>query len=145
MIDKTNACVSIPTPQENILYADILFWGCWGGLALMAVTYILYATGLMTPHVPLETITVLWSKPVKVYLEQGHVPTGWGWVVLLGKGDFINFLGIVLLAGLTVVAFIPLIPTYLKKGEPVFAILALLEVLVLVAAASGLIPVGSAG
>ena len=142
MADKTNACVPIPTPKENILYADILFWGCWSGLALMAATYILYVTGIMAPHVPLDTITVLWSKPVHTYLDQGHVPHGWGWVVLLGKGDFINFLGIVLLASLTVVAFIPLIPAFLKKGEKVFALVALLEVLVLISAASGLVSGG---
>jgi len=142
MADKSNACESVETPKENILYADILFWGCWGGLALMALTYILYVTGLMTPHVPLDVVTVLWSKSVNVYLEQGKVPHGWGWVVLLGKGDFLNFLGIVLLASLTVVAFIPLIPAFLKKREPVFAIIALLEVLVLVSAASGLVSGG---
>lgn len=141
MADKTSY-KPVEVPQEQLLYADILFWGCWGGLALMAVTYILYVTGLMAPHVPLDTITVLWSKPVKTYLEVGNVPHGWGWVVLLGKGDFINFLGIVLLAGLTVVAFIPLVPAYLKKGEKLYATMALLEILVLVGAASGLIASG---
>jgi len=142
MADKTTDCRPIEVPKEHILYADILFWGCWGGLALMAVTYILYVTGIMAPHVPLETVTVLWTKPVKVYLEQGHVPHGWGWVALLGTGDFLNFLGIALLAGLTVVAFIPLIPAYLKKGQTVYAVIAILEVLVLVSAASGLIAAG---
>jgi hypothetical protein len=141
--NTTNACPSVETPPEQSLYADILFWGCWGGLALMALTYILYVCSIMAPHVPLEKVVVLWKEPVKVYLEQGNVPTGWGWVVLLGKGDFLNFLGIVLLAGLTIVAYIPLIPAFLKKKDPVFAFLALAEVLVLIFAASGI--VGSGG
>jgi len=141
MADKT-ACTPIEIPREQLLYADILFWGCWGGLALMALTYIFYVTGIISPHVPLDTVTVLWREPVHAYLEQGHVPVGWGWVVLLGKGDFLNFLGIVLLASLTVVAFIPLIPAFLKKGDKVYATIALLEVLVLIGAASGLIASG---
>ncbi|WP_243313095.1 DUF1634 domain-containing protein [Fundidesulfovibrio agrisoli] len=143
MADNTNACVSVETPPEQTLYADFLFWGCWGGLALMALTYILYVTGLMTPHVPMDKIVQLWSQPVKVYLEQGNVPVGWGWATLLAKGDFLNFLGIALLAGLTIVAYIPLIPAFLKKKDTSFAIIALLEVIVLTIAASGI--VGSGG
>jgi len=143
MADNIKACVSIETPKEQLLYADFLFWGCWGGLALMALTYILYVTGLVSPHVALEQIPALWAQPVKVYLEQGNVPTGWGWVVLLGKGDFLNFLGIVLLAGLTLIAYIPLIPAFLKKGDTKFAIIALLEVLVLAFAASGIVGAGA--
>lgn len=142
MADNKNACEPISTPKENILYADILFWGCWSGLALMALTYIVYVTGILPPLVPLDTVTVLWSKPVHVYLEQGHAPQGWSWVMLLGKGDIINFLGIALLAGLTVVAFLPLIPAFLKKGDKFFAFAALFEIVVLVSAASGLISAG---
>lgn len=143
MADNTSMSASVETPREQVVYADILFWGCWSGLALMALTYILYVTGIIPPHVPLDKITVLWSQSVGTYLSQANVPTGWGWVVLMGKGDFLNFAGIVLLAGLTILAYIPLIPAFLKKGDKVFALLALLEVLVLSLAASGL--VGSGG
>ena len=142
MADNTNACAPVETPKEQVLYADILFWGCWGGLALMALTYILYISGIMSPHIPMDVITTLWSKPVKVYLEQGNVPHGWGWTALLGKGDFLNFVGIAFLAGLTIIAYIPLIPAYLGKGNKTFAVVALLEVLVLALAASGLVASG---
>jgi len=143
MADNTKACAPIETPKEQLLYADFLFWGCWGGLALMALTYIIYVTGLVSPHIPLEQVPALWAQPVKVYLEQGNVPTGWGWLILLGKGDFLNFLGIVLLAGLTIIAYIPLIPAFLKKGDMKFAIISLLEVLVLALAASGIVGAGA--
>jgi len=128
---------------EQVTYANMLFYGCWGGLALMAVTYILYVTGLITPHVPLDKIPLLWSEPVHTYLEIGKVPTGWGWAVLIAKGDFLNFLGIVLLAGMTIICYIPLIPVFLKRKEHLFAALALAEIIVLLVAASGI--VGSGG
>ena len=131
------------TPPEQIVYSNMLFYGCWGSLALMAVTYLLYVLGVMTPHVPLETVTQLWSQPVKAYLAQGNVPTGWGWFVLIGKGDFVNFAGIVLLAGMTILCYIPLVGAYFKKKEPIFATIAILEILVLLVAASGV--VGSGG
>ncbi|MDO9084011.1 MAG: DUF1634 domain-containing protein [Humidesulfovibrio sp.] len=128
---------------EQITYANMLFYGCWGGLALMAVTYLLYVSGLITPHIPLEKVPLLWSQPVGTYLEIGKVPHGWGWTVLIAKGDFLNFLGIVLLAGMTIVCYIPLIPVFLKRKEYVFAGLALAEILVLAFAASGIVGGGA--
>lgn len=133
----------IKTPPEQILYADILFWGCWSGLALMVVTYFLYLSGIMSPHVPLDQITELWTQKVGYYLEKGNVPTGWGWTSLLNKGDFLNFTGIALLAGLTMVCYIPLIPAFLKKKDYLFAFIALTEVVVLFLAASGIVGGGA--
>lgn len=131
------------TPAEQVVYSNMLFYGCWGSLGLMAVTYLLYISGLVTPHVPLDTVTQLWSQPVKVYLEKGNVPTGWGWLKLIGQGDFLNFTGVVLLSGMTILCYLPLIGAYLKKKEPIFAAIAVLEILVLAFAASGI--VGSGG
>lgn len=131
------------TPPEQVTYANLLFYGCWGSLALMAATYILYVSGLVTPHIPLETVTQLWTKPVAVYLKEGGVPAGWGWASLIAKGDFLNFVGIVVLAGMTIVCYIPLVGAYLKKKEPIFAVIAVLEILVLLLAASGIVGGGA--
>lgn len=127
------------TPAEQVVYSNMLFYGCWGSLGLMAVTYLLYISGLITPHMPLDTVTQLWSQPVKVYLEKGNVPTGWGWLKLIGQGDFLNFTGVVLLSGMTILCYIPLIGAYFKKKEPIFAVIAILEILVLAFAASGIV------
>ena len=131
------------TSPEQITYANMLFYGCWGGLAVMVVTYVLYVSGIITPHVPLKTVPLLWSEPVGTYLELGKVPHGWGWTVLIGQGDFLNFVGIVLLAGMTILCYIPLIPAYLKRGEKGFALLALAEIIVLAIAASGIVGGGA--
>lgn len=134
--DKTNA------PAEQITYANILFYGCWGGLAIMAITYLIYISGLLSPHVSMDLVTKYWSLPVQNYLTENSVPTGWGWATLLGKGDFLNFLGIALLAGLTIVCYLPIIFAYLKKNDRAYTIIALLEVIVLCVAASGIVGTG---
>jgi hypothetical protein len=131
------------TPQEQINYANLLFYGCWSGLLLMVITYVLYVLGIMSPKIPLDKIIVYWKMPVHDYLQQAHIPTGWGWAGLLGYGDFLNFLGIALLGGMTIIAFVPLIPAYIKKKDPLFAILAAIEVLVLSLAASGILGGGA--
>ena len=103
----------------------------------MFLTYLLYVTGIMEPYVSMELVTKFWSLPVHDYLTENNVPTGWGWARLLNKGDFLNFLGIALLAGLTIICYIPVIFAYLKKKDTAYAVIALLEVIVLCVAASG--------
>jgi len=129
--------------KEQITYANLLFFGCWGGLALMAITYLIYILGIIPPHVSMDKVTALWSQPVKVYLTQGNVQTGWGWARLLSKGDFLNFLGIALLAGMTIVCYIPLIPAFLKKKDYLYTTFAVLEIIVLGLAASGIFGAGA--
>ena len=133
----------IHASEEQKAYADLLFYGSWLGLAIMVVTYFLYMSGILAPHVPLEQMPDLWSKPVTHYLAVANVPTGWGWVSLLGTGDFINFTGIVLLAGLTIVCYLRVIPVLIRKGDRVMTFIAIAETLVLLFAASGI--VGSGG
>lgn len=135
--------INTNAPKEQLVYADILFYGCWTGLALMGITYILYVSGIMEPYVSMELITEYCSMPVSAYLTGNNVPTGWGWLSLLGKGDFLNFLGIALLSGLTIVGFIYLSAAYFKQKDFKFAIISLLEVLVLCLAASGIIGGGA--
>jgi hypothetical protein len=137
MADQTKAS------PEQITYANLLFYGCWGSLALMALTYVIYVLGLLDLYIPISKVIELWSQPVGTYLHEGNVPHGWGWLVLIGHGDFINFLGIVILAGMTIVCYIPLAITFAKKKEFIFLSIAVAEILVLSLAASGIVGGGA--
>lgn len=132
----------LASPEQNA-YADILFYGCWIGLAVMAITYILYVSGLMAPHVPLAEMPQYWGKSVGHYLNSAHVPIGWGWLSLLRSGDFLNFLGIVLLAGLSVICYLRVIPSLFRKKDTIMAVIATVEVFVLLLAASGIVGGGA--
>ncbi len=127
---------------EQIRYANLLFYGCWGAIFFLFATYFLYVFGILAPHVPLEEISAYWSQGVHHYLEEAKIPLGWGWVVLLGKGDFLNFVGIVILAGLTIVAYLTLLPAYIRQKDLPFVIIVTLEILILSLAASGILVVG---
>ena len=130
------------TPEQTA-YADLLFYGCWLGLGIMILTYSLYISGIMTPHVSLEIMPQVWGDPVATYLEKADIPTGWGWTSLLGNGDFLNFIGIVLLAGLSIICYLKTIPAFFRKGDKVMGFIAVAEVLVLLLAASGIVGGGA--
>lgn len=135
--------LSTKASPAQLRYANMLFYGCWTSLALMLVTYVLYVSGIITPHVPLEQVTQLWGQRVDVYLTQGNIPTGWGWLALIGQGDFMNFIGIVLLAGMTIICYVPLLFAFIRSKEPIMFWVAFAEIVVLSVAASGIF--GSGG
>jgi hypothetical protein len=128
--------------EEQITYANILNYGMWGGLFMLVVTFIVYVTGLLQSFIPIEELPKYWSMNVKDYLHASHAPTGWGWVALAGKGDYLNFIGIAALAGLTVVCYIAILPILIKKKDTPFIVITILEVAVLLLAASGILKTG---
>lgn len=136
--------------EEQRIYANILNIGMYLGLALLLIGFALYVSGAVTPAVPVEEVANHWELSVgdyldtvnEQYLHRDHHLTGWWWVTALGHGDYLNFVGIALLSGVTIVCFLGIIPTLFRKKDYVYAIIAVVEVLVLVAAASGVLAVG---
>lgn len=140
MQEKTNDLLKA-TP-EQILYAKILEKGMYIGLLILFITYALYVFGIMDPYIPLDKISNYWSMNVHDYLEHTQIQDGWFWLGMLNYGDFINFIGIAILAGVTIICYAAIVPTLLKNKDTVYAILAVIEVIILSAAASGILAVG---
>lgn len=128
---------------EQLLYADLLFYGCWAGIFIMIVTYVIYVLGLLSPHIPMDQLPQLWRLPVGEFLQKSGAPQGWGWALLLGRGDYLNFLGIALLGAMTIIGFITLIPAYVRKRDIPFLIIVIVEVVALLLAASGILGAGA--
>jgi hypothetical protein len=130
-------------PAEQIIYANILTFGVWSCLAMMVIFYCLYVFGVITPHISFEVLTANWGKGVHEYLVATQTPQGWGWLYLLGKGDFLNYVGFGILALLTNICFVILLIGYVKKKDWIYAAISLTEIIVLTLAASGIF--GSGG
>ena len=130
-----------PMP-EQIRYANILFAGAWLGILLMLITYFIYVSGLISPHIELTVVTQNWNKGVDEFLKITSSPHGWTWLTLIHKGDFLNFVGLVLIAVLTIFCYLFLIAGYGKRKDWAFLIITISEVLVLSLAASGILGTG---
>ena len=124
--------------QEQQVYARWLDWGTRASLAVLIPSFLVYALGLVEPLVPLEELPLLWSLPVDRYLAATSAAHGWGWVRLLDKGDYLNYAGVAMLGLTTVVCYARLLPL-LYRHNRLHAWLALAQIFVLLAAASGLL------
>jgi hypothetical protein len=73
---------------------------------------------------------------------QQHVLSGWAWFSLLGYADFLNFLPVAILAGITIICYGVIIPGLFVRGDMAMGIMAIVEIGILVLAASGILKVG---
>ena len=137
--------------HEQLLYATILEKGMYFGLLAMFITFALYVFGILKPVVPLEEISGYWSQPVHEYLEAikvnflqdwNHAPTGWSWLSLSAKGDFLNFIPVAILSGVTIFCYLAIVPGLFSRGDKAYGIMAIAEAVILALAASGLLAVG---
>lgn len=128
--------------EEQLAYAKLLDFGMKLGLLVLIITFIVYLSGILSPHIPVNDLPRYWSMSVHKYLEATGIHPGWTWLGMLGKGDFLNFVGIAFLAGVTILCYLRIIPILFRKKDSVYGILAIVEVLILVLAASGILKAG---
>jgi len=128
--------------EEQIAYAKILDLGMKVGLCALVISFGLYVLGIVEPHIPLQDLPKYWKLPVHEYLKQTNIHQGWSWLYMLNKGDFLNFIGIAFLAGVSIICYLRIIPSLFRKKDTIYAFLAIAEVVVLVLAASGLLKSG---
>ena len=128
--------------EEQMAYAGVLNIGMWSGLALLVVTFFVYISGLLPSFVPIDDLPKYWTMRVHDFNAALHAPTGWGWTAFIGNGDYLNFIPIAILAGLTLLCYLVILPILIRKKDTPYVVIAVVEVLVLALAASGLLKVG---
>jgi hypothetical protein len=136
---NTQSKEDLQPSQEQIIYANLLVIGVWAGIVILVATYAIYVTGILPTHVEISLIPTLWGKGVSEYLEMTHSPHGWGWVTLLSKGDFLNYIGFAFLALMTIVCYLVLVRGYSRQKDWIYAAIAVVEIVVLSVAASGIL------
>jgi hypothetical protein len=128
--------------EAQLFYAKVLNRLTLFGFATLILFFLIYISGIMTPHVPLSQVSQLWSQSSHNYMQAAGIEAGWSWLGHLGYGDMIIYIPIAILAGVTIVCYIGVIFKFIKSKEYILVVIAILEVVVLSAAASGLLKGG---
>jgi uncharacterized membrane protein len=128
--------------EEQLVYANLLGKGALTGLVLIVIIFAIYVSGVLPNVVDYDKIQSYWTLRASDYIHQTNSPTGWNWVGLLNKGDMLNLIGIAILAGMTIICYLRLLPVFLKKKDTVYTIITIIEIVVLLFAASGILKTG---
>jgi hypothetical protein len=123
--------------EAQEIYAHWLNVGTHAAFAVSLVAVLLYLSGVVPAYVPFEKLPEVWSLPAAQFLQRTSAPDGWGWVALLEYSDYLNYVGIALFASISAACCLRVVPIFLRNGERLHAALALAQLVVLLAAASG--------
>ncbi len=129
-----------PTREGRIVkfYARLMDRLTVTAFVVLTVTFGLYLSGLVPPFVPLARLPDYWGRSVSHYLGETGVRSGWAWVAHLGCGDFLNFLPLAFLGSVITLCYAGLALRLLLARKRLLGILALVQIMILVLAASGL-------
>jgi len=127
--------------DEQLRYANVLSIGVRAAFVLMVITFVIYLFNIIPPEVPTSELVHQLQKPADEYRAVAGIPQGWGWVELLPASDYLNYLGIILLSGLTLVALLTLLPAYIKSKNFTYVAIIGVEIIVILTAASGILNV----
>jgi len=125
--------------EEELAYARWLDWGTRAGLTVLVASFFAYALELAAPHVPFDHLPSVWSLPVDQYRAAVGAPAGWGWLHLATRGDYLNYFGIAFLALVSALCYLRILPLLVARNDRIYALIAALEIVVLLAAAAGIV------
>jgi len=128
--------------EEQILYGNILNKGMMIGLLGLVITFIIYGAGILKPMIPLDQVQNYWVMPVNDYLAASGIHAGWAWLGNLQYGDMLTFVPIAFLSLLTIVCYAAILPGLIRKKDTPYVALVIIEILILVLAASGVLRTG---
>lgn len=123
--------------EEQLAYAALLGRAAVVGLVILLITFVLYISGALSPSIPLDEIGDYWSLPLNEYLEKTGYEAGWSWTKMLDKGDYLNYIGISLLGVISIFCYLRVMPIFIRKKKFAFLIIAIVQIGVLLLAASG--------
>lgn len=128
-----------PLDPVQDAYAGLLVWFVRVALLALFVTFVLYAAGVVPSELPVSEVPDSWHLSAEEYAAATGAPAGWAWIGALGEGRTLAFAALVLFPLGTLVMVTAAIVLYLRNRVPAYAVITLLELVVLVIAATGVL------
>jgi hypothetical protein len=136
-MDRQNRYAS----PEELRYARVLQIGSWAGLVMLIASFVAYVSGALSPLIPLTDLPKYWGLSAQEFVAATHQPTGWAWLEQLDRADIANLAPIAFLAGVSGLCSLAVLPQFLRRGDTMHAMILLLQIAVLVLAASNVVAI----
>ena len=126
----------------QLTYATVLSWTSTLGIIFVVAGYLVYVFQLLPSTVSPSEVAMHWHLRAAELHKIVPVPSGWDWIYQLGRGDVLSYASVVYLSSVTMLCLAVIIPLFLKENDVIYAVMTLLQVLVLVFAAAGIVSGG---
>lgn len=136
--DKSSGNESVFS-EMNRIFATIEQTGVRIGVTVTVIGFVLYTTGAVAPFLPINDLVKQWGGRVGDFLRITGLPTGWGWLGMLGYSDMLTLGGLILLSSVAIAAYVGLLVLLLRRRNHTYVVLVLLQLCVFALAASGIL------
>lgn len=136
--DKSSGNESVFS-EMNRIFATIEQTGVRIGVTVTVIGFVLYTTGAVAPFLPINDLVKQWGGRVGDFLRITGLPTGWGWLGMLGHSDMLTLGGLILLSSVAIAAYFGLLVLLLRRRNHTYVVLVLLQLCVFALAASGIL------
>jgi len=128
--------------RVQMAYARVLSWTSTFGIIFIIAGYLIYVFQLLPFAVAPEAIAAQWHLRAAELHKAVPVPSGWDWIGQLGRGDVLSYASIVYLSSATIICLGAIIPVFIREKDHIYTTVTILQVLVLLFAATGVISGG---
>ncbi len=125
--------------REQYKYASVLEVLSIAGLIILVLGFILYVSGVLPAMVSPGQVPDYWGLSASEFLQATGRASGWSLMGNLEYGDAASFIGINFLAAVSIVCLIAVLPYFIRTKDRHYAVIVLLQIIVLLYAASGVI------
>jgi hypothetical protein len=126
----------------QISYARVLGVAVLTGFVLLFAGFIVYTLGIVPSRVSVDEVPELWHLSARELAARTSRGTGWEWTRQLAQGDQIAFAALVYFPASALVLVLIAGFLYSRQGTRNYAVIAVLEAVVLFVAASGILSSG---
>ena len=131
-----------PMTEQRKAYADLADGIVRIGLLLVVATFVPYVLDILSPRVELSRASELWSLPLQEYLAKTGGRPGLWWVSMLRYADYLPLAAIAFLASASIICYLRVIPIFARNRMAAYVVIAALQVVVFLIAASGVLAAG---
>jgi len=128
--------------KEQLAYAGVLDKLSHFAILFLAGSYATYIFNLLPPKVSIADIAANWHLRAPVMQAKLNAPLGWSFMSnaeSFWRGDALSYLAIIIICMIPVVCLLVFSACFFREKRPVFGVIALVQVLILLVAATGIL------
>ncbi|MDT9546602.1 MAG: hypothetical protein HQ516_02770 [Chlorobium sp.] len=128
--------------KEQLAYAGVLDKLSHFAMLFLAGSYAAYIFELLPQKVSIAEIAANWHLRAPLMQEKLDAPLGWSFMSGMEsfwRGDALSYLAIIIICMIPVICLLVTAPVFFREKRLVFGIIALLQVLILLVAATGIL------
>ncbi len=131
--------------RVQLVYAKTLDYVAHSIIVVMAIGYFLYLTQLLPLSVPIETIAGNWHLSAAKLQAKLNLSCGWDCFTApagIIHGDILSYISVIFLSLSTLICLASAVAAFISEKKYLYSTIAILQVLVLLVAASGIMSGG---